>query len=189
MTDTGPVTRAEQARQTRQRIIDTARRMFAEHGYDATTLQQIADEMGVTKAAVYYYFRTKAEIFREIVVPEFRAMNDLLDRVETVRSRSERVKLVITGLVDMLMAQRAALAILQANPSIDIRIDSDNGSFEAMRDRALTVLYGENPTPDQRAALYINIAIAVAVPALADLPDDVLRDTLTRACTRLFNVK
>ncbi|MCU1645244.1 MAG: hypothetical protein JWN03_5519 [Nocardia sp.] len=189
MTDTGATTRAEQARQTRQRIIDTARSMFSERGYEATTLQQIADEMGLTKAAVYYYFRTKAEIFREIVVPEFRAMNELLDRAETVRSRPKRVQLVIAGMVDMLVAQREALAILQANPAIDVRIDSDNGSFESMRDRALVVLYGDNPSPDQRAALYINIAIAVAVPALADIPDDILRETLTRACTRLFNVK
>jgi AcrR family transcriptional regulator len=130
----------------------------------------------VTKAAVYYYFRAKAEIFRAIVVPEFQAMNDLLDVTETKRSRAERTRLIITGLVDMLVAQREALGILQANPSINIQLEADAPSFEAMRERAIRVLYGDNPTPDQRVALYITIgvAVSVAVPALADLSAEVL---------------
>jgi AcrR family transcriptional regulator len=186
---TAPQTRAEQARQTRRRILDTARRLFSERSYDGITLQQIADEMGVTKAAVYYHFHTKAEILRAIVVPEFRALNDLLDVIETKRSRAERVRLLITGLVDMLVAQREALSILAANPALNLEIGATAASFEGMRDRAITVLYGERPTPDQRAAVYMNIAVASAVPALADLPAEVLRDTLTRACERLFKVK
>jgi AcrR family transcriptional regulator len=186
MTVPEPLTRADQARQTRQRILDTASRLFSEHSYEGTTLQQIADEMGVTKAAVYYHFPTKAEIFTEIVVPEFQAMDALLDIAETKRSRAERTRVIIAGLVDMLVAQRDAIRILQANPSIRVQPGASADSFEGMRDRAVTVLYGEHPTPDQRAALYINLSVAVAVPALADLPADVLRATLTRVCTRLF---
>jgi AcrR family transcriptional regulator len=179
-------TRAEQARQTRQRILDTAGRLFSERSYEGTTLQEIADEMGVTKAAVYYHFPTKAEIFSAIVVPEFQAMDALLDLAETKRSRAERIRVVIAGLVDMLVAQREAIRILQANPGIDIQPQNDTASFDAMRERAVAVLYGDHPTPDQRAALHITVGVASAVPALADLPTDVLRDTLTRACTRLF---
>jgi AcrR family transcriptional regulator len=186
MTVSEPLTRAEQARQTRQRILDTAGRLFAEQGYEGTTLQQIADRMGVTKAAVYYYFHTKAEIFSAIVVPEFKAMNELLDAAETKRSRAERTRLVIAGLVEMLVAQRDALGILQANPAISVHVDAEIASFDQMRDRAIRVLFGDDPTPDQRAALYVTTAVAVVVPALADLPADVLRDTLTRTCTRLL---
>jgi len=186
---TAPRTRAEQARHTRQRVLDTARRLFSERSYDGITLQQIADEMGITKAAVYYHFHTKAEILRAIVIPEFQAMNDLLDVMETKRSRAERTRLLIAGLVNMLVAQREALSILAANPALNLEIGATAASFEGMRDRAIAVLYGDHPTPDQRAALYMNIAVAAAVPALADLPADVLRDTLTRACERLFKVK
>ena len=55
-------TRAAQAERTRQQILETAQRLFAEHGYDATSLQMIADEMGLTKAAVYYHFPAKVDI-------------------------------------------------------------------------------------------------------------------------------
>jgi AcrR family transcriptional regulator len=189
MTVPEPLTRAEQARQTRQRILDTAGRLFSEHGYEGATLQQIADEMGVTKAAVYYYFRTKAEIFNAIVVPEFQAMNDLLDVAETKRSRAERTRVIVTGLVDMLVAQREALTILQANPAIEIKPEADTASFDAMRERGVAVLYGDDPTPDQRAALYVTVGLAAAVPSLGDLPTEVLRDTLTRTCTRLLTIR
>jgi AcrR family transcriptional regulator len=44
--------RAEQAERTRAAVLDTARRLFAERGFDATSLQLIADTMGVQKANV-----------------------------------------------------------------------------------------------------------------------------------------
>ena len=51
-------------------------------GYDATSLQAIADEMGVTKANVYYYFRTKAEILEALLAPMADALDRLLDAAE-----------------------------------------------------------------------------------------------------------
>jgi hypothetical protein len=45
---------------------------------------------------------------------------------------------------------------------------------------------GVNPSTDQRAALYLMVGVVAAVPALADLPTEELRETLVRACTRLL---
>ncbi|MGH9099492.1 MAG: TetR/AcrR family transcriptional regulator, partial [Acidimicrobiales bacterium] len=39
---------------TRDRILDTALLLFTEKGFDATSLQEIADRLGFTKAAIYY---------------------------------------------------------------------------------------------------------------------------------------
>jgi len=186
MTRTAGGTRAEQARATRQGILDTAGRLFSEHGYEGASLQDIADEMGLTKAAVYYHFPSKADILRAIVVPTFHALNDLLDIAETKRSRTERMRVIVNGLVDMLVAQREALSILMANPTTDADHTAEEAAFDVMRQRAITLLYGENPSTDQRAALYLTIGVVTAVPALADLPTEELRETLTRACTRLL---
>jgi AcrR family transcriptional regulator len=178
-------TRMEQARQTRQGIVDTAQRLFAEHGYEGASLGDIAAEMGLTKAAVYYHFPSKADILRAVLRPTFLAVSDLLDVAETKRSRAERMRVIVNGLVDMLVAQREALSVMAANPAAD----PDRGNeaeFDAMRRRAITLLYGENPTTDQRAALHLTIAVARAVPDLAYLPTETLRETLVRACTRLL---
>jgi AcrR family transcriptional regulator len=47
---------------TRARIQELALELFAERGYDQTSLREIADRLGVTKAALYYHFKTKDEI-------------------------------------------------------------------------------------------------------------------------------
>src|SRR4051794_40230231 len=52
---------------TRARILDVALELFAEHGYEKTSLREIADRLGVTKAALYYHFRTKEDILAGIV--------------------------------------------------------------------------------------------------------------------------
>lgn len=49
--------------ETRQRILDVARRLFAELGWGVTTNKQVADEAGVTSAAIYHYFDSKLDMF------------------------------------------------------------------------------------------------------------------------------
>jgi AcrR family transcriptional regulator len=48
---------------TRERILDIALDLFTENGYDQTSLREIADQLGFTKAALYYHFASKEEIF------------------------------------------------------------------------------------------------------------------------------
>jgi AcrR family transcriptional regulator len=52
---------------TREHIQTVALEMFAEHGYDGTSLRQIAERLGVTKAAVYYHFKSKEDILAGLV--------------------------------------------------------------------------------------------------------------------------
>jgi AcrR family transcriptional regulator len=47
---------------TRERILDIALDQFTEHGFDKTSLREIADELGFTKAALYYHFEKKEDI-------------------------------------------------------------------------------------------------------------------------------
>jgi AcrR family transcriptional regulator len=52
---------------TRSRIQDIAIELFTEQGYEATSLREIAERLGVTKAALYYHFRTKDDIIASLV--------------------------------------------------------------------------------------------------------------------------
>jgi AcrR family transcriptional regulator len=47
---------------TRQRILDVSLDLFTEQGYDGTSLRQIAEQLSITKAAIYYYFESKEDI-------------------------------------------------------------------------------------------------------------------------------
>ena len=52
--------------QTVEKILDAAAALFAEKGYQSTTLQDIIDATGLSKGAVYYHFRSKEEIARKV---------------------------------------------------------------------------------------------------------------------------
>jgi AcrR family transcriptional regulator len=54
---------------TRERIQDVARELFARRGVQRTSLQDIADELGITKPALYYHFTSREELVRSIVAP------------------------------------------------------------------------------------------------------------------------
>src|SRR5260370_14990506 len=102
----GMSSRAVQAERTRQQILETAQRLFADLGYDATSLQLIADEMGLTKAAVYYHFRAKSDILQCTLLPGIQRLEALLDEAAGVRGRRARVERLGNGFVDCLVQNR-----------------------------------------------------------------------------------
>lgn len=57
--------REEKQRDTRRRMVEAARRLFEDHGYDATTVEQIAAAAGVSARTFHRYFETKDRVVAE----------------------------------------------------------------------------------------------------------------------------
>ncbi|MEU6717175.1 helix-turn-helix domain-containing protein [Nonomuraea sp. NPDC046802] len=78
---------------TRTRIQEIALRLFTEQGYEATSLREIAEELGVTKAALYYHFRTKDDIIASLAEMRMTELEELLtwfrSRPNTLQTRRE----------------------------------------------------------------------------------------------------
>ncbi|WP_329275418.1 TetR/AcrR family transcriptional regulator [Streptomyces sp. NBC_01451] len=64
---------------TRQRIQDVALELFAEQGYEKTSLREIAERLDVTKAALYYHFKTKEEIVVSLFEDLTKPIEDLIE--------------------------------------------------------------------------------------------------------------
>ncbi|MEV8636802.1 helix-turn-helix domain-containing protein [Streptosporangium sp. NPDC051023] len=64
---------------TRTRIQEIALKLFIEQGYEATSLREIAETLGVTKAALYYHFKSKDEIVTSLAETRLRSVEELLD--------------------------------------------------------------------------------------------------------------
>lgn len=69
--------------ETRGRIIDVARRCFADHGYKVTTNRMLATEAGLTPAAMYHYFDSKLDIYKAV-------LDDVQERVYHRFAAAER---------------------------------------------------------------------------------------------------
>jgi TetR/AcrR family transcriptional regulator, cholesterol catabolism regulator len=74
-----------------EEVLAVAARLFRERGYRATGLDQIAEELGVTRAALYYYFDTKQELLDEICDRIQDTLESDLREAETVPDAAERL--------------------------------------------------------------------------------------------------
>jgi AcrR family transcriptional regulator len=116
------------AASTRARILDIALALFTEQGYDKTSLRDIAERLGTTKAALYYHFERKEDILLELHLRLHALGRGTLERLDELEDGQARVD-AWPGLVDdlidqvvenrelVLMHQRnyQALALLQDN--------------------------------------------------------------------------
>lgn len=89
---------------TRQRIQDVALELFAEHGYEKTSLREIAEKLEVTKAALYYHFKTKEDIVISIFEDLTQPIDELITWAEeqprTLETKQEilrRYQAALTG--------------------------------------------------------------------------------------------
>jgi AcrR family transcriptional regulator len=182
----GISSRAAQAERTRQQILETAQRLFAEHGYDATSLQMIADEMGLTKAAVYYHFRAKSDILHAAMMPGIQRLRALLDEAAAIRGRRARMEYLVDGFVNFLVQNRHYAVMASTDPATK-RDKMDDESL-ALQRRALALIFGDNPSGSERLSFNVLFYIPECLPDLVDLTDDELREALRTTMVRILRV-
>ena len=68
----------DRSHDTRSRLRQLALKLFAEQGYEKTSLREIAEQLGVTKAALYYYFKSKEDIVRSLVEDYVADLDELI---------------------------------------------------------------------------------------------------------------
>jgi AcrR family transcriptional regulator len=105
---------------TRSRLRQLALKLFAEQGYEKTSLREIAEQLGVTKAALYYYFKSKEDIVRSLVEDYVADMDALIawgkTQPRTPETRAEIVRrylrIVVNGaeVFRMLHQNQAAVS-------------------------------------------------------------------------------
>lgn len=77
---------------TRQRILDAAREMFVERGYEATTMRAIADRIEYTPTAIYHHFRNKEALLAELCAADFRALGSAFQKIGRIEDPVERLR-------------------------------------------------------------------------------------------------
>lgn len=117
---------------TRQKIQDTALRLFVERGYEKTSLRDISEELGVTKAALYYHFKSKEEILVTIsrglgapvdeIVTWARAQPRTLETKRELLRRYSEVLATANPLFQLMQENQAALRKLGIGQTLNDRV-------------------------------------------------------------------
>ena len=162
------------------RIINAALELFAVHGVGGTSLQMIADAIGVTKAAVYHQFRTKDEIVIAAAEADLARLEAVLDAAEAEDDPSQGREVLIVRLIDIAVDHRRMVSILQSDP-VMVRLLAEHEPFQQLMARLQRLLLGDDPTADVRipaAMLAAAISGAAMHPLVADVDDETLRTSL-----------
>jgi AcrR family transcriptional regulator len=170
------------------RIVEAALVLFAEHGISGTSLQMIADAIGVTKAAVYHQYNTKDEIVLAVAQSVLAGLDAAATAAEAERSRARAREVLVSRMIELAVERRRMASVLQRDP-VMLRFLQEHAPFRRVMERVNRVLMGGVTDPPARvraAALAAAIAGAVIHPLALDLDDETLRSQLARQLRRLL---
>jgi AcrR family transcriptional regulator len=101
---------------TRALILQTAQRLFEERGYDATSLREIAEAVGMTKAAVYYHYPAKEHLLVELTRPMLDAMSDMVTRLRDAGAGGDP-RAALESYLDLFVEHLPVVHLLSRDPA------------------------------------------------------------------------
>ncbi len=94
---------SEQELSTEKTILEAAKKVFLDKGFDGARMQEIADEAGINKALLHYYFRSKDKLFDAIFEEAFKQfLPNISEIMVSDRSIEEKVRAFVGHYIDML---------------------------------------------------------------------------------------
>jgi AcrR family transcriptional regulator len=172
------------------RIITAALDLFGRHGVNGTSLQMIADAIGVTKAAVYHQFPTKDEIVVAAVETDLAKLEAALDAADAEVGSPHARELVLGKVIDLAVERRRMVSAVQHDPVI-VRLLAQREPFRQLMERLYSMLAGgDTGTEARMRAAFVAAAIGGAVthPLVADLDDDSLRRRLLHLSMQVLDL-
>ena len=120
---------------TRERIQQVAVELFTEHGYDKTSLREIAERLDVTKAALYYHFKSKEDIVVSLLEDYYGELDALITWGKTQPRSAATRREVLRRYVGIVADGEAAFRMLHQNQAAVSSLASAKGRSSLFRER------------------------------------------------------
>lgn len=160
---------------TRDRIKAVALELFTEQGYEKTSLREIAERLNVTKAALYYHFKSKDDIVASFVEDRLEGMDALIAWAETQPATLDTRRELISRYADTMFdgTQPSVMRFFEQNQTALKSLSSGQKMRGRMLDLADALCRGDDsPAAQLRAALSIFAVhtswFAVRAPHISD---------------------
>ena len=190
MSDSGAlaVKNLTQVSAAQARVISAALELFARNGVGGTSLQMIADNIGVTKAAVYHQYNTKDEIVLAAAEVELSRVKAVVDAADAEPSPVQARETLLSGIVDLAVANRHTMGTILSDPVI-VRFFAGHEAFRKVMGRMSRLLMGDDKGQEARvstAMLTAMISGTVTHPLVSSLDDETLRFQLRQLASRIL---
>ncbi|MGN9766293.1 TetR/AcrR family transcriptional regulator [Micromonospora sp. SD12] len=169
--------------ETHDEILVAAARRFAATGYRGTSLQDIAREVGCSKAAVLYHFANKEAILTELMAPAIGVLQALDERIRAQRGAAAQ-RVAAAGFVDLAVRFRREIALLRGEFP-ELLQQPAFAHIQRISERLVDALAGHPQRPSARiTALVLLAGISETCGEFADVGDEELRDALLALARR-----
>jgi AcrR family transcriptional regulator len=181
----GTVDPSDQGPSTRERILDISLELFTTQGYDKTSLREIAEHLGFSKAAIYYHFESKEAILMALHMRLHAIGIDALRNIDGETMTLEVWSTLIDAMIDQMLAHRALFILHERNRTAmeglhDEKHASDHDDIESL---FRSVLANENIPLKDRVRMSsafgaVIVGLVMTGDSFADIPDDELSELL-----------
>jgi AcrR family transcriptional regulator len=179
---------------TRDRILDVALELFTESGYEASSLRQIAERVGITKASLYYHFPSKKDILKALVE---RVSGGAEGFYQQLMGRGQDVAAwpaLIDNLIEEVILRRALFVMIDRNRTAFETLSQDEDMFGDLRKRQeqLTNMLSDTTVPlvyRVRFACAMGAvlgSVATSARAFAEIPPEELASLVREAAQDLL---
>ena len=125
---------------TRSRVQKVALELFAEQGYEKTSLREIAERLSVTKAALYYHFKSKEDIVHSLTDDYFAEIDALLDWAKEQPRSDQTQRAILERYVGIVMSGSEVFRFMEQNRASIQAMESVKDRFARFRDRLDTLV-------------------------------------------------
>ncbi|WP_346538388.1 TetR/AcrR family transcriptional regulator [Micromonospora sp. DPT] len=160
---------------TRERIQAVALELFTEQGYERTSLREIAERLNVTKAALYYHFKSKDEIVNSLVEDRVQRIDELIAWARSQPPTRATRRALLNKYADMMFAseQPSVMRFFEQNQTVLKSLSAGMQMRERMLGLADQLCQGDkSPAAQLRAALTLFAVhsswFAVRTPHITD---------------------
>jgi AcrR family transcriptional regulator len=192
ISDDGPETTPAVEGGTRERILDIALELFTTQGYDKTSLRQIAERLGFSKAAIYYHFASKEDILLALHLRLHEFGRGALASIESEPS-PEAWAALLDGLIDQMLEHRALFVFHERNRAAleELHRDRHDAEHDDLEMRFREVLGDPDIPLRERVRMACAFGavmggLVLAGDVFADVPSDQLGGLLREAVDGLL---
>lgn len=154
-------------------IREIALELFSRNGYEKTSLREIAERVGMTKASLYYHYASKQALLIAIIEPLIAEWHSVADKTETLPHTPGNVRLVLRQCLDVMLRHRPIAGLfLRDGAAVMAAIGPVYEDILAVNRRLIMWLCGPSPSPaDQIRAHAATEVLGTALSSSLSAPD------------------
>jgi AcrR family transcriptional regulator len=165
-----------EAADTRGRIRAAALDLFTTKGYKQTSLRELADRVGITKASLYYHYPSKQALLLALLQPFIDDWRRTVSAAQLLPRTPAAIRFAVAGTLDVMLHNRAVCAMLTRDaPAVLAALAPVLAELTAMRDQLYEWLAGPDASPTDRLraiaaaeALQAAFTVGTLVPEMSD---------------------